>query len=116
MELKQWDLCHAGKTMVSGKTLEAKLLGRVNVVFGCAILMLCIYYTCCTCDVVYMRHYVYMVLCIYFTCCTCDVVYMQHYVYMVLCTSCICGVMHIWCYVHVVFQCCVHIVYAVLCT
>jgi len=59
--------------MDNGKTLEERFLGRFNVVFGCAVLILCIYYTCRICVVVNTW------------CCV-------HVVYAMLCTYCICGV------------------------
>lgn len=49
--------------MDSGKTLEERMLGRDDVVSGCAILVLG---TCCICGVVcmlYMQCCVHMVLC-----------------------------------------------------
>lgn len=78
--------------MDSGKTLEARLLGKNNVVYGCAVLVLC---TCCICDVVNTRFYVYVG---YAVMCTYGVVHMLDmwcYVHMVLHTCWICGAMYI---------------------
>lgn len=113
--------------MDSEKTLEERLHGRVSVVFGCVVLLLCI---CCTCCIFigvyrwYCVHVIYVVLC---TSCVCSVVYRWccvHVVYALLCTN---GVVYKWCCVHLVqcthciygvayIYCCVHIVHVVLCT
>jgi len=80
------------------------------VVYGCAILLFYICFTCCTYSVVYMLDMIVA----FIWCC----------VHMVLYAHCICGVVYIWCGVHVVHMalctcgvvcmwCCVHVV---LCT
>ena len=97
--------------MNSEKTLEARLLGRVNVwsmdvnyycciyVVHVAPVMLCAY------DVVYilfMQCYVQMVL---FTCCLCSVVYRwccPHVGYVVLCAYGVVRMLEMWCCVHMV--------------
>jgi len=81
--------------MDSGKTLEARFLGRVSVVSGCEILLFYIFCTCCICSTCF----IYAVICM---------LHMWYCVHMVLHACCICDTMYICC--------CVHVVYALMCT